>query len=110
MVKSTRTRLQSNVIVFENLRFRPRTLKRVTGIFKNTHSGERFQNLPFSVIENAVDGSPERRKISPFNFQKYPDTCGRSLRVPIMTISIFREVIIANDGMRLANEEVIIAR
>ena len=30
------------VIVFENLRFRPSTRKRVASVFKNLHSGERF--------------------------------------------------------------------
>ena len=38
------------IIVFENLRFRPTTRKRETGVFKNPHSGERFWKDAFSVI------------------------------------------------------------
>ena len=32
-----------NVIVFENIRLRPSTRKRETGVFKKIHSGERFR-------------------------------------------------------------------
>ena len=67
-----RTVPQSYVIVFENPRFRPPTRKRVTGVFENIHSGERFQNPPFSITENAVY---EQNGQKYHRFQKYPDTC-----------------------------------
>ena len=43
-----------NVIIFENLRFRPSTRKHENGVFENLHSGERFRKPPFSHAENTV--------------------------------------------------------
>ena len=36
-----------DIIVFENLRFRPSTRKRWTGVFKNPHTGERLETCVF---------------------------------------------------------------
>ena len=40
-----------DIIVLENLRFRPSTRKREDGFFKNLHSGERFWKDAFAVTE-----------------------------------------------------------
>ena len=42
-----------DVIVFENLRFRPSTRIRYIYVFKNLHPGERIWKPSFSVPENA---------------------------------------------------------
>ena len=57
-----------DIIVFENLRFRPSTRKWKAGVFKNLHSGERF--LKRSIFGDCfhrmrVDSRQNRRK-------KYP--------------------------------------
>ena len=36
-----------DIIVFGNLRFRPSTFKRIDIVFKNLHSGERFEKMRF---------------------------------------------------------------
>ena len=36
------SKLMYYILVFENLRYRPSTRKRVTRVLKNLHSGERF--------------------------------------------------------------------
>ena len=40
--------------VYENIRLRPSTRRRINGVFKFIHFGERFQKVPFSDTENAV--------------------------------------------------------
>ena len=45
-----------DIIVFENLGFRPSTRKRESGVFKNLHSGDHFRKLAFFGVrkEKAV--------------------------------------------------------
>lgn len=50
-------------------------------VFKFTHSGERFQIVPFSLLEKhrfSLDGRPNRMKKK--RFQMYSDQCGRGLK------------------------------
>ena len=54
-----------DVIVFENLRFRPSTRTRQISVFKNLQSGERFSKISVLVALKRrlrVDGRCKRRK------------------------------------------------
>ena len=55
-----------DIIVLENLRFRPSTRKREAGFLKNLHSGERFLKDAFAVKEFTEyireDGRTNRKK------------------------------------------------
>ena len=46
--------MMSDIIVFENLRFRPPTRKRKADYFKNLPFGTVFENLRFSVPQHGV--------------------------------------------------------
>ena len=68
------------IVVFENLRFRPSTRKRVASILKNLHSGKRCYKDAFSVTvftENVwTTGQTGGKNL---RFQTKTDTCGRNL-------------------------------
>ena len=73
------------VIVFENLRFRPSTRKHENSVFESLHPGKRFWKSQFSVAENAVYVWTRRQNGEKnFRFHKYPNTCGRGLRLLLL--------------------------
>ena len=63
----------------ENLRFRPSTRKRESGVFKNLRSGERFWKDKFSVIvfTGCVRTVGRKKNV---RFQIKTDTCGQGLK------------------------------
>ena len=68
-----------DIIVFENLRFRPSTSKRKAGVFKKSLLWRAFLKRyvfgdRFHLIR--VDGRPNWRKKN-IGFQTKTDTCGR---------------------------------
>ena len=72
-----------DVIISENIRIRPSTRIRNVSGFKNFHSGERIKKFPDLLANSpyacvAVSGKKKLR------IQKYPDTCGRGLKLSII--------------------------
>ena len=55
-----------DIIVFENIGFRPSTRKREAGVFKNLHSGKMRFRRPISP-DTCVDGRQNWRKKSPLS-------------------------------------------
>lgn len=72
---------------FQKVQFLPSTLAHLAGVFKFPSSGERFQKVLFSVIENTVlpwtEGQPGKR---------YLGLYGRSLNVLIFFLYVLIEI------------------
>ena len=70
-----------DIIVFENLCFRPSIRKRVEAVvFKNLHSGDRFWKAASFIPVNAVYTWTKGKKRKNLRFQKFSDSCGRALK------------------------------
>ena len=69
-----------DIIVFENLRFRPHENEEVAFLKNKIHSGDRFRK-PARKRRLLVDGRLKRREKT-LRFQKNPGTCGRG---PVFT-------------------------
>ena len=71
--------------VFENFVFRPSTYTRENGVFLKLNSGERFQNVPFSLIVFIgyvwTEAVSVKKKL---RFQIKTDKCGQGLRVSFL--------------------------
>ena len=69
-----------DIIIFENLSFRPSTRKREAGVF-NLHSGKRFWKDAFLVTFDFFTGYLWTVGQTSFSKKKKkPDTCGRELK------------------------------
>ena len=71
-----------DIIVFENLGFRPSTRKRESGVFENLHSEDRFRKPAFFGLRKGrsyVKAKTEGKK-SPLS--KTLDTRGMCLKLP----------------------------
>ena len=68
------------VIVFQNLRLQASTRNRIRCVFKNLHSGERFQKFAVTVCVFAgYVWTKAGSVIKCFRIQTNPDTCGQGL-------------------------------
>ena len=65
--------MYAGIIEFENLCLCPSTRKRKDDVFKNFHSGERFEKMRFTGYVLTNDQTGKKNSV----FRQKTDTCGR---------------------------------
>ena len=69
----------------------PSTLIQKSIVFKLFHSGERFQEVPFSWIFLCVLMWTEAVSVTiKLPFQVYPAQCGRGLKISIISVTLVK--------------------